>query len=188
MVNFSLRPSFISSLVLVLLLFVVFSHATKVVEVPVICNQTENPPFCTNFLNSIPGGATGKDLVSIAQYTIDVVRENITNSIKLIKSLISQNASDPKKKKHYQLCLDIFEETARDDLEETQESLKMRNYFDLNTAAGAIAFSVDLCITNASMTPGDPPYQDSSLLPKYADVIEKVIDITLVISNILLEK
>ncbi|KAJ1397029.1 Invertase/pectin methylesterase inhibitor domain superfamily [Sesbania bispinosa] len=67
-----------SPIVLVFLLFVASSsYARRVVEVNAICRQTQNPSFCSSLLNSNPGGT---ELISLAQYTIGVVRANVTTT------------------------------------------------------------------------------------------------------------
>ena len=185
MVNFYVKPFLASAVVLVFLLFDASSYATKVVEVNTICNRTTNPSFCSNILNSRPGGAIGADLVTLAQYTIDVVRANVTNTINLIKSLIA-NASDPKAKDHYQICLTYFgyEEGALGEVDYTEQMLKERDFQGVDVAAAGVISCVEDCISGDS--PSDPPYHDPSLLPKYADFVEKVADIICVISTFLM--
>ncbi|KAJ1397025.1 Pectinesterase inhibitor domain [Sesbania bispinosa] len=173
-----------SPLVLVFLLLVISSsYEAKVVEVNVICKQTRNPSFCSSLLNSKPGGA---DLVSLAQYTIDVVHSNVTNTITLIKSLIAQSANDSKASAHYKQCLEFFssDEGALSSVEDTEERLKAGDYDGVNLGAAAVSTYVDDCVSGEG--PSDPPYPDRSLLPKYADVIDQVVQIILIISNLLL--
>ena len=185
MVHFYVRPSLVSSLVLVLILFDASSYATKVVEVNTICNRTTNPSFCSNILNSRPGGAIGAELVTLAQYTIDVVRANVTNTINLIKSLIA-NASDPNAKDHYNTCLTHFSynEGALGEVEYTAQMLKTRDCQGVNVAAAGIASNVEYCISGDS--PSDPPYYDPSVLPRYANFVEQAAEIICVISTYLM--
>jgi len=82
-----------SSLFLVfLILCVAFSNSisTKVVDVDVICKEASNQSYCSNILNSKPGGAKGVDLVHLAQYTIDVLNNNWTHTYDLIISLVKR--------------------------------------------------------------------------------------------------
>ncbi|KAJ1397027.1 Pectinesterase inhibitor domain [Sesbania bispinosa] len=177
-----------SPFVLVFLLFVASSsYEAKVVEVNVICKETQNPSFCSSLLNSRPCG-TGADLVSLAQYTIDVVRSNVTNSITLIKSLIAQSANDSKASAHYKLCLEFFssDACALGSVEDTEKRLKEGDYQGVNLGASAVWTSVDSCISGDAPSPSEPPYPDHSLLPKYASVIEQVVQIILSISILLL--
>ncbi|KAK7290999.1 hypothetical protein RIF29_05829 [Crotalaria pallida] len=183
MVSLSIRPSLISSLVLMFLLFAASSNASnKVVDVNAICKPTENPSLCSNILNSKPGGAKGADLVSLALYTVDVARGNITNTINLIKSLIAKSAHNPNAKNHYEMCLLHFDydEGALAIIDGIKKILKSRDYNSLNIAASAVQTEVSNCIVGDS--PSDPPYHDSSLLPRYADVVDQVVDIILSIS------
>ncbi|XP_058767034.1 uncharacterized protein LOC131640670 [Vicia villosa] len=71
------------SLLLVLFFLCVASSnsiSTKVIEVDIICKGASNPSYCSNLLNSKPGGAKGVSLVDLAQYTIDVLNGNWVNS------------------------------------------------------------------------------------------------------------
>ncbi|KAK7290996.1 hypothetical protein RIF29_05825 [Crotalaria pallida] len=188
MAYFSLRSSLISFLVLTIsLTFAASSHASNnaVMDVNIICKQTQNPSLCSNILNSKPGGAKGADLITLAQYTIDIVRGNLTNTISLIKTLIAQSGKDPKAKAHYEECLVHFgeEEGALGDINQTQELLKKGDYVGVNSAASAVISDVEDCISGED--PDDPAYPDKSKLPQYADVVSKVADIILVISKYL---
>jgi pectinesterase inhibitor-like protein len=90
-----------SCLMVVFLLCVVSSYAVKVVDVDTICkNVTSNPSFCFTLLKS----KHAADLVTLAQYTIDVARSNVTNVVNLIKKLISQSGSDLNPKNCYENC------------------------------------------------------------------------------------
>ncbi|XP_057423673.1 pectinesterase inhibitor 1-like [Lotus japonicus] len=172
-----------SSLVLGFLLFVASSHAAnKVVGVGELCKQTKNPSFCLGLLNSNPGG---KDLVSLGQYTIDVVRANATNTITLLKSLVAKSGRDPKANAHYKKCLEHFEsdEGVLGDIQDTQEALKSGDYLGVNVHASALLDEVDDCISGES--PGESPFPDRSLLPKYGGVMQQITSIILVISKYL---
>ncbi|KAE9597408.1 hypothetical protein Lal_00029866 [Lupinus albus] len=190
MAHFCIRHPVISFFVLMFLLFSTSSYASKIVEINDICKQTmKNPSFCLSILNSKPGGAKGADLVSLSQYIIDVARDNITNTVNLIKSLIIESGNDPKAKAHYETCLvhfdDESESCALSDINYTQELLKKGDYGGVNIAASAVQTDVEDCISGES--PGDTPYHDTSKLPQYADVIKQVVDIILIMSNYLVQ-
>ncbi|RDX94716.1 hypothetical protein CR513_22869, partial [Mucuna pruriens] len=129
-----------------------------------ICKQSRNFSFCVALLKSSPA----TDLVTLTQYTINVARVNITNTIKLIKLLISQSARDPKANNHYASCLVHFnyDEGALGQVRYAEELLKKRDYQGVGVAATAILTYVEDCISGES--PSDPPYPDHSKLPKYA--------------------
>ncbi|XP_057433511.1 pectinesterase inhibitor-like [Lotus japonicus] len=172
-------------LLLAFLLFVASSGATKVVEVGEICKKSTNPSFCLAVLNSNPGG---KDLISLAQYTIDIDRANLTNTITLIKSLIANSSGDPKANAHYKNCLSYFvvDGGAFGAIEATQQYLNKRDYVGVNMRATDVHYFVDYCISgDDSPGPNPPPFPDTSLLPKYAQVIQDITEIILIISNLL---
>lgn len=168
-----------SSLLLVFLLFIAPTYEIPIEQVSSICNQSKRPSFCFALLNSKPKA----NLVSLTQYTIDTTRTNVTNTIKLINSLIAQSVNDPKAKNHYKSCLEHFK-GALYNVDYTQELLKKGDYQGVNVAASSIQTNVDDCISGES--PTDPPYHDPSMLPKYASIIELVVEIILIISNSLL--
>ncbi|TKY61492.1 Pectinesterase inhibitor 2 [Spatholobus suberectus] len=170
-----------SSFVLVFLLFGASSYAISVGEVNDICKQSENSSFCFTLLNSNPS----TNLVTLTQYTINVARVNVTNTIKLIKLLISQSAGDPNAKDHYTSCLVHFDynEGALGAVEDAQKLLQKKDYQGVRVAASAIIAFVSSCISGES--PSDPPYPDHSMLPKYAYVVNLVADIILIISKYL---
>ncbi|XP_057451975.1 uncharacterized protein LOC130743763 [Lotus japonicus] len=181
-----MSSKYFSILLLLLLVFVLSSHAAKVVEVGKICKLSTNPSFCTALLNSNRGG---KDLVSLTQYTIDVTCANLTNTVTLIKSLIAKSAHDPKTNDHYKTCLYYFEIDggALDTMESTQQSLNKGDYNGVNLGAGAIPNFMDDCILgDDGPDPNLSPFPDTSILPKYLDVIEKVAEVTLILTNLLL--
>ncbi|KAE9615567.1 hypothetical protein Lal_00045278 [Lupinus albus] len=188
MAYFSITLPLISSLVLLFLLFAAPSSASKVVDVKVICAQARDPKLCSSVLNSKPGGAKGADLVSLAQYTIKVARVKTIKTVNLINVLIAKSGSDPKEKTHYKTCLTHFnkDEGALGDIDYVQELLKKGDYFGVGTAASAVITDVDDCITGED--PEDPPYPDKSNLPQFADVVQKVVDIILIISKYLIQK
>ncbi|XP_061361015.1 uncharacterized protein LOC133304944 [Gastrolobium bilobum] len=183
MVRFFVRSCLISFFVLLFLLSVASSN--RVVKVKDICFWAENPSFCSSLLNSKPGGADGADLVSLAQYSIDIVHANVTNTINLINSLIAHSTTDPKARDHYIMCLSRFGyEGALGDVEHTQRMLRSGNYFGMSVGANDITGHIDGCIREGSQS--GPPYHDMSLLPKYGSVVEQVAQIILMISNFLM--
>ncbi|CAJ2644823.1 pectinesterase inhibitor 2-like [Trifolium pratense] len=149
------------------------SATNKVVDVSTICKPVTNPSFCSALLKS----KQGADLVSLAQYTIGVARINITNTINLIKKLIAQSGKDVEAHRHYETCLLHFDvrEGAMADLEDIQQLLKSGDYDSAFQSARSIRIDIDACISGES--PSDPPYPDTSLLPKYADSVDKVAQI-----------
>nr|XP_027187170.1 pectinesterase inhibitor 1-like [Cicer arietinum] len=175
------RFSFIA---LVFLLCVTSSYGAKIADIGTICKKATNPSFCINLLKSKPGGAT-QDLVSLTQYTINVVSTDIKNTINLIKKLSGQS-SDPKAKTHYKNCLSNFgaDEGALGEVSEAQQLLKSGDYNGVNLRASAIMTDVDDCISGDS--PGTPSFQDRSNLPKVAGVVTQVSQVILILTNFLL--
>jgi pectinesterase inhibitor-like protein len=174
MVRFSFLP-------VVFLLCVASSYATNIVDVQAICKKAKNPSFCLNLLNSKPGGAGG-DLVSLASYTLGVVRADVSNTITLLTKLIEQSGSDPKKQDYYKNCLSNFgmDEGALGEVTEAQQLLKDFDYNGVNVHMSSVMTYVDDCLSGDSS-----PIKDTSLLPKYADVVDQVAQIILIISNML---
>ncbi|OIW03147.1 hypothetical protein TanjilG_11784 [Lupinus angustifolius] len=184
MTYFSITPS----LALLFLLYATLSSASKVVDVKDICAKARDPKLCSSVLNSRPVGARGANLITLAQYTINVARVKATNTVKLINILIAKSGSDHKAKNHYKTCLTHFnkDEGALNDIDYVEELLKKGDYFGVGTAASAVITDVDDCITGED--PEDPPYPDKSNLPQYADVVQKVVNILLIISKYLIQK
>ncbi|CAK8533100.1 unnamed protein product [Lathyrus sativus] len=147
-----------SSFLLVLFLCATSSYAAKVVPVNVICQKAKNPSFCSNLLNS----KSGADLITLAQYTIDVVRTDMSNTVKLINTLIA-NPGSVKALNHYKFCLKEFvnDGGALFVLENVQRVLKEGNYQLMNVGANDIMTDINNCIN-------DPGFQDTSSLPKSA--------------------
>ncbi|KAK7316022.1 hypothetical protein VNO77_34641 [Canavalia gladiata] len=172
----------VSFLVVSFLLFAAFSYAISVEELNTICRQTTNPSFCFALLNS----HHSKNLISLTQYTIEIARANVTNTIKVINSLITQSKKNAEAQNHYTLCLEHFSSNggALTLIDYTKQVLKNHDYEGVNVAASAILTNVDNCIYGDS--PSDPLYKDTSILPHYVATIEVVIQIILVISNKLL--
>lgn len=174
-----------SSLVVVFLLCVASSYAVKVVDVETICKNVTNPSFCSTLLNSKPDAS--RDLVSLAEYTLNVVRANVTNTLKLINKLIAQSGSNEVARYHYQVCLTNFGERigALSTIAYIQQLLKEKYYQFAYDSAADIEGDVNNCLTGES--PSDPPYHDTSLLPKYANVIAQVGQIIVSILSYLMQ-
>ncbi|KAL5077898.1 hypothetical protein RYX36_016882 [Vicia faba] len=165
------------SLVVVFLLCVTCCYAVKVVDVDIICKSATNHSFCSNLLNSKIGG--NKDLVSLTEYSIDVLRGNVSNTVNLINKLIEQNGGNFNLTYHYNMCLFHFDITkgALGSVEYAEELFKMRNYLAMIPTMESIVFNAWECLSGD--TPSDPPYHDTSLLPVYADVVMLVANVVL---------
>jgi pectinesterase inhibitor-like protein len=174
-----------SLLLVVFLLCDVSSYAMKVVDVGTICkNVNDNPSFCLTLLKS----KNGTDLVTLGQYTIEVARIDLTNTVNLIKKLISQSGSDIKAKAHYENCLSLFgtgDGGALSELVDAEKYLKSGEYISFRVQVNNMIADYSDCITGGD--PSVPPYQDRSVLPKYAEVVHDVVDILFAITIFLLE-
>ncbi|XP_058768941.1 pectinesterase inhibitor-like [Vicia villosa] len=152
------------------ILLPICSSTNKVVDVDAICKQTKDPSFCSNLLNSKPGGV-GQDLVSLVQYTLDVALSNTTNTVHLIQVLIAQKGSDVEAQFHYNVCYRRFENVI-DGIVNARESLKLRDYYNAISSVGHIRLMIDYCLKGSG--PGEPPYHGNPMVPKYADVVDQV--------------
>ncbi|XP_058736580.1 pectinesterase inhibitor 1-like [Vicia villosa] len=164
-----------SSVAMIFLLCVASSsYAVKTVDVNTICKGVKNTSFCVTLLNSKPG--TSRDLLSLANYTIDVTLANTTNTIKLLQSLISKSGGDAEAKYHYNGCLSHFKAIAGM-LGAARYHMKSGEYDTVLEEAVAVRIHVDNCISGDS--PGDPhyPYHDKSMLPKYANMVDQVAQV-----------
>lgn len=171
------------SLVVVFLLCVTCSYAAKVVDVDTICKNARNHSFCSNLLNS-KFGESG-DLVSLTQYTIDVLRANVTNTVNLINKLIAQSGGNFNLTYHYNMCLIHFDikKGALGSVEYAEELFKMGNYLAMIPTMESIAFNAWECLSGD--TPSEPLYHDTSSLPIYADIVMLVANIVHSILNYL---
>ncbi|CAJ2640325.1 unnamed protein product [Trifolium pratense] len=171
-----------SSLVIVFLLCVVSSYATNDVDVQAICKKATKPYFCLKLLNSTPESAR-EDLVCLASYTIGVLSTDVSNTISLITKLIAQSVSYPKKQNHYKNCLSRFgtDDGALGEVAQALQLLKDMDYNGVNMHMSSVMSDVDDCISGDS-----PSNDDTSMLPKHADVVNQVAQIILIISNMLL--
>ncbi|KAE9599804.1 hypothetical protein Lal_00046249 [Lupinus albus] len=182
MAYFSIRPSLISSLVLVSILLATPSSASKFVDVNVLCAQTRDPSFCSIILNSKPGGVKGADLVSLAQYTNRVARARGMDATKLLNTLVSKTGSDPKAKAHYINCWRNFNsyQGAFKYIDNIEVALNKEDYYGVFHDATVVLRDIYDCIS------GD--YLDRSHLPQSVDIFERVVDIILTISKYLIQK
>lgn len=174
-----------SSLMVLFLLCVSSTYATKVVDENTICSKAKNSSFCSTLLKSKPGSS--KDLVSLAQYAVEVVHANITNSSNLITKLLAQSGSDKAARFYYSRCLYHFGEEggALASVKKAENELKMGDYKGLDESMTDIWYDVFICLTRES--PSDPPYHNTSLLPKYGQVIYQVINIIHIIISYLVK-
>ncbi|KAK2451379.1 pectinesterase inhibitor [Trifolium repens] len=171
-----------SLLAIVFLLYVASSYARiNIVDVQAICKPARDPSFCFTFLKSRPGGP-GKDLGDLESYTLGVLRTNVSNTITLITKLITQSGSDLKKQNHYKICLQYFgdEEGALGFVKRAQQDLENSDYIGVNLKAAAVFDFAEDCLWGDNI-----PIKDTSLLPKYASVVENIAEIIAIISNML---
>ncbi|XP_058776345.1 uncharacterized protein LOC131650657 [Vicia villosa] len=97
---------YMSFLLSLLLLCVASSDSSnKVVEVDVICKEASNPSYCSNLLNSKPGGAKDVSLDDFAHYMIDGLIDNSTNTEMLISVLIDKIGDNYTEINYYYRCL-----------------------------------------------------------------------------------
>ncbi|CAL0322628.1 unnamed protein product [Lupinus luteus] len=150
--------------------------------------QFEDSSFCSNILNSKPGGTKGADLVSLVRYASEVARSNVANTIKLTNMLIEKNGTDPKVKAKYNSCLSNFHEQfgCLGHIDSVQKNLKKGNYYLVNYAALGIISNVNRCLARDHIE--EPPFPDTTNLHTFVDIIKKVASIIDVISKILMEK
>ncbi|XP_045791992.1 pectinesterase inhibitor 2-like [Trifolium pratense] len=164
-----------SFILLVFLLCITSSYSTKIVQVDEICHKAKNPSFCSTLLNS----KKGADLVSLAQYTIGVLRVNMTNTVKLINTLIAQSGNDVKALTHYKMCLKEFvnDGGALFVLGNVERVLKEGNYHLMSVGANDIMQDIRNCIYDTS-------YHDTSSLPSYGEVALQIDQIIQIIAGL----
>ncbi|XP_058739552.1 pectinesterase inhibitor 1-like [Vicia villosa] len=166
-----------TSILAIVFLFCIAS-SNAAVDIQPICQKAKNPSFCINLLAPKAGG----DLKSLAQYTLNVDRTDTSNTVSLLKTLIGKSGVDPKLHSHYKNCLDHFdEEQALGDILEAIQLLKALDYQGVSSYMSAVMTNVDECLTDES-----PP--DTSDLPKSAETVYQVSQISLIISNMLSNK
>ncbi|KAL1353217.1 hypothetical protein HN51_017160 [Arachis hypogaea] len=187
----NVRPySLILTLVFAFLLFDATSNAQKIVKVEEICNQTKIVAYCSNLLNSIPGGAARADVDSLAHYTIEVLRSKLKNTVNLLNSLIAK-ATDPKAKELYNFCLKEFtgQDGALAEIDPMQKSLKAKDYNDVSFHLNDLVADNDECMSygqdqsSTSSHHFTTDFKDPSPLPQFTDDIFKVLQIITAISN-----
>ena len=170
MIRFPLIP-------IVFLLCVTFSYATEIVDVEIICKEADDPSFCSIFLKSRPHGVSG-DLVSLDKYSIEYVHANITYTVDLIKKLNAQSR-DINEEDYYRRCLTHFDWVVYY-IVKIEEKTKRGDYTDVHGEADSIVVNINNCINGDS--PSDPIFHDTSLLPKYLEVIQKIANIIAITS------
>ncbi|XP_058773324.1 pectinesterase inhibitor 2-like [Vicia villosa] len=168
--------------ILVVLFLVCFtsSYASNEVDVEAICKKSKNPSFCDTLLKSKPGGVGG-DLGSLAEYTIDVIRTDVSNTLNIITKLIEKSDSDPMKQKQYKNCLSLFgmEEGALGEVEEALQMLKKSDYNGMNMHMTVVMTNVNECLGDSE----DSSTQISPELSKNVGIVDQVAQIILIISN-----
>ena len=176
---------FASILLLLFLSFGASSNASRVIQhKPThkmyhrICHLSQTPTFCYNLLSQRPHA----DLVTLAQFAVDVIRANVSNTVNLINSLILKTKDkDAEANQHYYICLNHFGvEGALSHVDHIEDLLKKKDYTFLNSTASGDIFN---CILGES--PSDEPYNDPSMLPQYANDVRQVVEIILIISDLL---
>jgi pectinesterase inhibitor-like protein len=171
-----------TSLLFVILLCVASSNSTKVVEVDVICKEALKPSFCSQLLNSKPGGAKGVDLVNLAQYTMDVLHANLTNSVDMFEELI-RHTNNNKTKNHYYNCvqdLGPYGHGALAMLRDAEFYLKRGGYTHVAGFAAGIMQDILNCINDDRKQ-----YHDNSLVSNYVKDTRQVGQVLEIISKYL---
>ncbi|XP_045791813.1 uncharacterized protein LOC123886549 [Trifolium pratense] len=165
----------ILSYAVVFILCVTSCYAVKVVNVDAICKNVTDYTFCSNLLNAKPG--TSRDLVSLTQYTIDALRVNVTNTVKLLDNLIAHSGSNFNLTYHYNMCSELFgiQKGALHTFEDVDKLFKTGDYESVVESMKTIQFDAFICLSGES--PSDPPYEDTSVLPKYVNVVNLVAEI-----------
>ena len=110
------------------------------------------------------------DLVTIAQYTTDILRNNVTNIISLLNDLIAENGSDLKEKHYLEVCLSCYkgEHGVLHDIEVIQQGLKSGDYSHVEKAMEGIFLSNIRCFFQKEQ----PKHQ--FLLEEYGDILHLV--------------
>ncbi|RHN52129.1 putative pectinesterase inhibitor domain-containing protein [Medicago truncatula] len=140
------------------------SISTKVVEVKVICKEAPNPSYCLNLLNSKPGRVKGVDLVNLAEYTIDVLNDNWTNTFNLLNKLIQSAENDTVTNYYYRCSLDLFNlDSVSSRLGDVQLNLELGKYSAMAKDSADIMQYLLECIDSLHK------HETSPLLAKYVD-------------------
>ncbi|CAL5184638.1 unnamed protein product [Lathyrus oleraceus] len=168
------KMTYFSYLLVIFILCVSSSYAAKEVDVDTICKGVINDTYCSDVLNSKPG--ENRDLISFVEYSIEVARANLTNTVNLIRKLIANSAGNVEAKRHYEMCLYHFdEEHGLRLVDQVGEYLKEGDYEAAQQNAISIGVHADDCLSGES--PGETPYPDPSQLPKYALVVIQISEI-----------
>ncbi|RHN50657.1 putative pectinesterase inhibitor domain-containing protein [Medicago truncatula] len=174
---------------LLLMLFVLCvassnSISAKVVDVDVICREASNPTYCSNLLNSKQGGAKGVDLVDLAEYTIDVLSENWTNTYNLINKLINNAENSMVANYYYRCSIDFMnKDSVANSLGDALLNLNIGNYPAMAKAITDVKQYLFDCIDSLRKNKTSP------LLPKYVDVLQQGNQVLQIITKYLnLEK
>ncbi|KAK2451376.1 pectinesterase inhibitor [Trifolium repens] len=173
-----------SSLLLVLLILCVASSksisSAKVVDVDVICKEAPNPRYCSNLLNSKSRGAKGVDLADLAQYTLEVLENFLTNTETLLAE--SKNAAnDIVLQYYYQCTLDVIDIAIK--IGDAERDLYSKQYSSMAKHTAEIMSFILEC--------GDSLHKNktSPLLAKFVDFLRQVAQVIQTIVNYLnLEK
>ncbi|RYR05704.1 hypothetical protein HN51_041951 [Arachis hypogaea] len=193
----NVRPyPLIWSLVLAFLFLDATPYAAKIVTVEEIC-KNPNPAYaltfayCSNLLNSIPGGAKGANVDSLAQYTLEVLQSNLTNTVNLLKSLIANSSTSPDLLDVYHICLNNLDDIggrgqqgALAEIKAIKNGLKQHAYGLVISGLHDTLFYLRSCTSVDHGTP-NRDFHDPSLLPQYTGDILKVIGILDAISGYL---
>jgi len=172
----------LSLLSVFLILFVASSSSisAKVVEVNVINKEASKPSNCSYLLNSKPGGANGVDLIHLAEYILDVLDHNMTDTYKLIIQL--QSGDNPTIINYYDCCsLDFFNvDTATIRLVDAKLDFQVKHY----QAMAKDTADVMKCLLECSNSLKEN--ETSPLLAKYVDHLQQGVQVLQIITKYLI--
>lgn len=151
------------------------SFSAKVVDVDVICKEASNPSYCSNLLNSKPGGAKNVDLVDLANYTIGVVKDNFYIAYKLVINL-QRNVTV---RNYYTRCAIDFDgdDSIRGRLLGAKIDLELKNYPDMASQIGFVMQHIDDCIDSLHKNDTSP------ILAKDVDILRQSGEVIQIISK-----
>ena len=169
---------------ILLVLFILYvassnSFSAKVVDVDIICKEASNPSYCSNLLNSKPGGAKGVDLVHLAQYTIDVLNNNWTHTYDLIRDM-TEIAENDTVAGYYDRCADDFMNYSIDTrLSDAESNLHIGKYPAMaKESVDIIRYALD-CIRNLRQ------HDTSPLLRQYVQNFQQAAQVFQIITKYL---
>ncbi|MED6186521.1 hypothetical protein PIB30_067445 [Stylosanthes scabra] len=152
--------------------------------------QTKIFSYCSNLLNSIPGGASQADIDSLAHYRIEVLRSDLTKTVNLLNSLIASSSTDPKAKELYKFCLKEYSgnnDGALGEIDHMQQSLRAKDYNGVSLGINDVVADNDECMSYGKESSSAASklsshnftvdLRDPSPLPQYNDAIFKVLQI-----------